>query len=312
MTQRLGRRRFLSVSAACCALAATGARAGTPVARWQGTALGARASLQLAGIGAEDAAPVFTAVQQELRRLEEIFSLYRPASEICRLNRDGMLQLPSPDLLSVLGTCAMLHAKTEGAFDPTVQPVFLRSAEAATHARAVSDEELDRVLPAVGWENVRVGAGEIRLLRAGAALTLNGIAQGYVTDRIAMLLRQRGLTDILVDMGEVTALGHRAGGTGWRAGIAAPGGAILRRLVLADRALATSAPKGTLLDAAGRLGHIFDPATGREAQGCSVVSVSAPDATLADGASTALCVLPRHRHAGVLARLPGCRIELTV
>jgi len=293
-------------------MAATRPRAPGPAPHRAGTALGAQASLQLAGIGPRDAVPVFTAIQREIRRLEEVFSLYRPSSEICRLNRDGSLKAPSPDLLSVLGACDTLHAATDGAFDPTVQPVFVRTAEAATRARALSDDDLGGVVPAIGWQDVHFAAGEVRLLRPGAALTLNGIAQGYITDRIATLLKRRGFVDVLVDMGEIAALGHRPDGAAWRAGIAGPGAGMLRRIVLTDRALATSAPKGTILDAAGRIGHIFDPETGREADGCAVASVSSPTAVLADGISTALCVLPLHRHAGVLARLPDCRIELAI
>jgi FAD:protein FMN transferase len=42
--------------------------------------------------------------------------------------------------------------------------------------------------------------------------TLNGIAQGYVTDKIVDLLRGQGIDHSLVDMDETRAIGARADG----------------------------------------------------------------------------------------------------
>ncbi|RVT81891.1 FAD:protein FMN transferase [Rhodobacteraceae bacterium CCMM004] len=308
----LSRRRFLTVSAAACGLAAGGAHAAPPSARWRGTAMGAAASLHLVGLAAEAAAPILTDVAREVRRLEDIFSLYRPGSEIARLNAAGRLARPAPDLLAVLSLAGHLNAATGGAFDPTVQPLFAVAARAAADGCAPEAEAVAAARAVVGWDGVAFDADAVRLDRPGAALTLNGIAQGYVTDRIAALLRARGLTDILVDMGEIAARGHRPDGHAWQAGIADPEGALLKRLRLADRALATSAPLGTVLDPEGRIGHIFDPAAGVQAAALRLVSVSAPEAALADGLSTALCVLPAARHAAVLRRFPDTRIELAV
>lgn len=312
MKHLFNRRRFLTVSAAACALTGRAVRAEAPIARWSGSALGARASMQLVGVNAQEAAPAFTAMQAEITRLEKVFSLYRANSEICRLNRDGRLRAPSPDMLTVLAHCDVLHAATNGAFDPTVQPIFLQSANAAIQARGLSDQERTSAVSLVDWKSVHVTPDEVRLMRPGAALTLNGIAQGYITDRIAALLQAQGFADILVDMGEVVASGHRFDGADWQAGIASPEGALLKRLTLSDRALATSAPKGTVLDPDGLIGHIFDPATGGEAIGCSVVSVSGPTAVLADGLSTALCVLPASLHQRVLARFADYRREISI
>lgn len=109
---RMSRRRFLTVSAACAALPAIPSSAQT--ARWQGTALGASASLRLEGLTDTQAAPIIAAVEAELERLELIFSLYRTESELTRLNGQGFLNAPSPELLSVLSLCSALHDATAG------------------------------------------------------------------------------------------------------------------------------------------------------------------------------------------------------
>lgn len=307
----LTRRRFLAVSAAAAALPRA-ARAAAPVHRWRGVALGAPASMTLVGPGPNAAAAVFTAVEREVARLEEIFSLFRPGSAVARLNAAGRLADPPAELLEVLRLCADLNQASAGAFDPTIQPLWLLQAARAAEGRAPRAVEIAAARRRAGWRHLRVSPRQISFARAGMALTLNGIAQGYIADRIAALLRRRGLTDVLVDMGEIAALGRRRDGTPWRAAIARPDGRIVRQVTLSERALATSAPRGTLLDPAGRIGHILDPRNGQPSDRWLLVSVSAPQAALADGLSTAFCLMPREAIAAALRRFPGAALETLV
>lgn len=296
------RRRFLQVSAAALVLPAAAGRAAVPMAQWRGIALGAGASMTLAGIAQAEAAPVFAAMEAEIGRLEGIFSLYRTDSEVVRLNRDGRLSTPSADLLNVLSLSQSVWAASDGAFDPTVQPLWLALARGGDAAA------LDGARGLVGWESLRWDAAEVRLMRPSMALTFNGVAQGYVTDRIAGLLAERGFADILVDMGEIAARGRHGSGRPWRAGIAAPDGNILRQLQLSDRALATSAPLGTVLDAEGRRGHIVNP-RGNAPDLQRLCTVSAPNAALADALSTACCLLSPDAAHAMVAAMPGGVLE---
>lgn len=290
------RRRFLSIAAAACALPGA-AMANAQTVRWTGVALGAPASVTLVGINAIDARPVFARLEAELARLERIFSLYRADSALVRLNQTGRLAAPPPELLGLLRLAGRIHAVTEGAFDPTVQPLWQALANGADIAAARR---------CVGWEGVHFDAQEIRFDRPGMALTLNGIAQGEITDRVAALLGGQGFGDILVDIGEIVARGQRPDGGPWQAGIATPQGEIVQRVTLSDRALATSAPNGTRL--AADQGHIIGP----KGQGPrhSLVSLSAPNAALADGLSTALCLLDGPSAQAAVQRFPGVKIEV--
>jgi len=308
MTQALTRRRFLAISAAACA-APRGAFAAGEVARWRGVALGAQASITLAGLDEAAATPVFAAAAAEIARLEDIFSLYRPRSEISRLNAAGALAAPSPEMLELLSLSGAIHHATQGAFDPTVQPLWNVWAEATGPAPDAT--ALASARAAVGWDGVAFDAEAIAFRRPGMALTLNGIAQGYIADRVAQLMRGLGLTDVLIDAGEIAALGVRSDGRPWRVGVAAPDGAVLAKAALRDRALATSAPLGTLLGAAGE-GHILDPRTGASRAAWRVVSVSAGRAAAADGLSTAFCLLGRDEIDRALAAFPEARLEVLV
>ncbi|HFQ15860.1 MAG TPA: FAD:protein FMN transferase, partial [Rhodobacteraceae bacterium] len=176
------RRRFLTISAAATGAILAGPASGANLYRWQGMALGASASITLAH---PDAERIVARARREIARLEGVFSLHRPDSALARLNRDGHLANPPFELLECLGQCGAVHAASGGAFDVTVQPLWALYAAAAARGGYPGADEIDAILPLVGWARVRFDSSEIRLARPGMALTLNGIAQGYIADRVA-------------------------------------------------------------------------------------------------------------------------------
>ncbi len=317
---KLSRRRFLALSAAAGGLsllprAAAAAAAAAPPLVWQGLALGARASLTLYHPDPQEARDILAAAQAEIARLESVFSLYRADSAISRLNRDGRLDAPPPALLQLLSQTQAIAALTEGAFDPTVQPLWrlyaahfaAPGADPAGPPRAA----LERALASVDHRALRISPEAVGFERPGMAITLNGIAQGFITDRVAALLRRRGLERVLVDLGEQRALGPGpAEGRPWRAGILDPsdGTAVVQELDLQDRALATSAGAGTLFEPSGRHHHLFDPRSGLSSGRHASVSVLAPTASLADGLSTACSNLEDDRIAALCRGLPEVEV----
>ncbi len=296
MTQaNVTRRRLLQISAAV-PLAGLSARAAAaaPAAHWQGVALGAPAQIVLAGMTQDEAGPVFAMVRDEIARLEAIFSLYQTGSALSKLNAAGRLTQPPPELLEVLSLSAAVWSASEGAFDPSIQRLW------QARAMGVPDPDVQG-----GFGDLRLAADEI-VLRPRTALTLNGIAQGYITDRVAAMLRGQGLRDLVVDAGEQRALGMRPGGGGWRIGIAAPSGAVLAQVSLRDRALATSSPEGTVLP--NGQGHIIDPRTGRSTARWGTVSVLHDSAAVADALSTAACCLNAQDTQMMLSHFDGAAL----
>ncbi len=300
----LNRRRFLTISAAAAGLAASGARA-APARVWTGVALGARASIRLDHPQAEAIAARAAA---EISRLEAIFSLYRAESALSRLNADAVLAVPPAELLECLTLAGAVHRASGGAFDPTVQPLWALWAERISAGARPEAAELAAARAPGGWGDLGLDADEITLA-PGMGLTLNGIAQGYIADRVAALLEAEGLTDILIDTGEHRALGGMPGGDGWPVTLAQGGSLALRQ-----RALATSQPLGTVFDGEGRFGHILDPRTGEPAAPVwRAISVTAPSAALADALSTAACLMPdRAAIDGLVAQFADVRCDSAV
>lgn len=294
------RRRFIMISAAAFALAAP-ARA-APVFRWQGVALGAQATIRLAH---PDAAAITARAAAEIDRLEGIFSLCRDDSALSRLNRAGRLDDPPFELLECLTVAGSVHRASGGRFDPTVQRLWEAHARAAVAGRALTEAERAQALAVTGWDGVAVGPDRIAL-QGGMGLTLNGIAQGYIADRVAALLAAEGLGDVLVDTGEMRAVGGHPDGRPWPVRVAGSG----KALPLRDAALATSSPAGTMLDASRGVGHILDPRSGGPARApWRSVSVTARSAAVADALSTAACLCgDRAGIEAVIARFEGARL----
>lgn len=294
----LTRRRFLTIASAAC-LAAPAAEA----FRWQGTALGARAQIVL---DHPRAIAITEAARAEIDRLEDVFSLYRPGSELVRLNAAGVLPAPSFEILECLALARGVHDATEGRFDPTVQPLWQLLAGSYVQGHAPRSADLAAARAGIGFDRVRFDAAEI-VLSDGQQLTLNGIAQGYIADRVARLMRTEGVADVLIDTGEILAMGSAETGRGWPVTIA--GEAAARRL--SGRALATSAPLGTTVDSDGRVGHIIDPRRGGMTRPfIRQVSVSAASAAVADGLSTGLCLAEGRAGAErLLSKVKDARLE---
>jgi thiamine biosynthesis lipoprotein len=142
----------------------------------------------------------------------------------------------------------------------------------------------------VDYRGIEIGAAAVRLARPGMAVTLNGIAQGYITDRVAELLAEAGMPHALVDAGELRALGDGPDGAPWRVAVAHPATPV-RTIGLAGAAIATSAGRGSPFTADGRVHHILDPRTGACPPPDRAASVIAPGATAADALATALTLL---------------------
>ncbi len=316
------RRRALRIFAVAAGLplGITALRAIAPKGRLftrQYSVLDAVSDLTLWHTDADFVGRTFLKVEVEIDRLERIFSLYRPDSEIARLNAAGRLSCPSRELRTLVEQSQRLGELSGGAFDISVQPLW-RLYEAHFWSRtdvkpdiAASAHEVARTQ--VDFREIDSGAAEIRFARAGMAITLNSLAQGYVTDVVADMLRHEGFERAVVDLGEYRTLGRDPDGHPWRIGIRDPGSPdrVARAVELADMALAVSGGYGTTFEPSGRFHHIFDPATGASANRLVDVAVIAPTATAANGLSTAICVTGETRAPALLAAYPGTRALLT-
>lgn len=275
-----------------------------------GLAFGTVVALTAAGRDAGTIEAAITDGFRSMRAVEASASLFRADSALSRLNRTGFIDAPDPHLTALLGFALALAAETGGAFDPTVQPLWLIWSEAAARGARPDAVTLRAALGRVGWQRVRLEPDRIRL-ESGTELTLNALIQGYAADRVMAALSAHGIADAFVDTGEFGAVGAHADGTPWRLGLADPKAPENVAAVIAPFSgfAATSGDYNMSFSDDRADHHIFDPHTGRSPGGLASVTVMAPTGLVADGLSTAGMVLGRDRGARLLATRPNCTIR---
>ncbi len=164
----------------------------------------------------------------------------------------------------------------------------------------------------VDFRRLRMAPERIAL-GAGMAVTLNGIAQGYITDRVATLVACARLVARLRRHGR-NAGARPPAGKGGLVGRYRGAAGLDRapvRIAVADGAVATSAGYATAFEPTRRAHHLFSPRTGRSAGSFVSLTVTAPRATQADALSTALYVLPAERIPSILGRFRSVAAYVT-
>jgi thiamine biosynthesis lipoprotein len=244
----------------------------------------------------------------EMERLEEILSRHRPGTPVHRLNRTGRLTGAPPELLAVLGHALDCASLTDGAFDVTMAPLLeLYTSCFATRGRPPSDAEVAATLERVGWRGLRIDHDSVTFELPGMAVTLDGIAKGYVVDRAVAILAAAGADRVLVDAGGDMAAGGTSVDEPWRVAIRHPRDArdSLGVLEFGAGSVASSGDYVQSFTPDRRFHHILDPRTGRSPDHTSAVTVVAHTAMAADALSTAVFVLGPAAGVALLDRLGG-------
>jgi thiamine biosynthesis lipoprotein len=252
-----------------------------PAAREVRVVMGSTAEVRAAGL--TDPTAAFDAAFAALDRVDDAMSLWKP-SELERLNDAGAARV-SADVLAVLLQALDVAAASDGAFDPTVEPLVRASGGLGGAQRTLGDAERHRLLASVGYRRVHVDepAAEVRL-EPGTRLDFGGIAKGYAADLVLAALKAAGATSGLVDLGSssLSVFGEPL------------------TVVVRDPDKPTNPPWATfrVRDAAvsssggdQRPGHIVDPRSGRPATGVLSATVVARTGIEADALSTAVYVL---------------------
>ncbi len=284
-------------------------RAGLHRVRQTRTQMGTLVTISAVHPDAEAARMMVASTFDEIERLESLLSRHRVGTPVWSLNETGVVRAPPRELLEVVRKGIDYWALTAGAFDMTIAPLLnLYYSSFAETGVAPPREEIQRALALVGSEHVRVSDGEIAFEKAGMAVTLDGIAKGYIVDRAVEVLRKRGAERVLVNAGgDMASAGEALGGDAWRIALQDPRvpGGNLGVVRLQGESVATSGDYMQFLTPDMSLHHILDPRTGLSPEHTSGVSVVAPSAMAADALSTATLVLGPGEGMELLDRLDG-------
>jgi FAD:protein FMN transferase len=237
--------------------------------------------------------------------LEDIFSDYRPTSELMRLcEKAGGPPVPvSPELFFVLQRAQKVAAQSDGAFDMSVGPLIQLWRSARKDRRLPPLTVLRETKARVGWRHIVLDEKRrtVRLAVPGMRLDAGGIAKGYACDEAQKELRRHGITRALIEAGgDIVVSAPPPGKSGWKIDVDG------RTWTLTNRAISTSGDTNQFVDIGGRrYSHIVDPRTGLGLTNRIAVTITAPDGMTSDSLSTAVSVLGEEKGRALAAHYTG-------
>ena len=259
-----------------------------------------------------------SAIDSVLEAVDVEFNLWRPDSRINAINafshRDSLFTFVDENGLwsSIWAQSLDLFEASEGAFDPTVQPLVELWGFGLRKRSEVTPMAVDSALMHVGmtFENIDLNEVErdrnyqfttVRKRNPRTCLDFNGIAQGMTVDLLTDMLEERGVKNYMVEVGgEVKCGGNRMDGKPWRIAVDRPtepvDGDYNREMQtvmnVSDAAICTSGNYRKFYEMDGiKRSHTISPFSGYPVQhGLLSATVHATSASTADALATACMV----------------------
>ena len=161
------------------------------------------------------------AAEEEIYRLEQLFSCQAPEAELARCNRAGEMTV-SAETSALVQTTLDLSEATGGAYDPTLYPLSLAWGFSGGAYRVPDAEELRSLLAVTGASRVSVNGCRVTL-QPGTQLDLGGIAKGYAAGQLRKLFTEAGVRSAIVSLGgNIAAIGTKPDGSDWQVGLQDP------------------------------------------------------------------------------------------
>lgn len=261
-----------------------------------------------------EAQRALSAALDEIARLEDVLSEWRPGTEISRINDaagNGEAIAIGPDTYEVMRVGMEVSALSGGAFDLSWAAMrglyhFERGV-----TPTLPDPKLVKERKAlVSYKQIAFdpAAHTVRLKKKGMALGTGGIAKGYALDRAAAILEQAGFTNYLMFAGGQVQVHGARSGRAWRVGIKHPRylDKHIGMFEVHDGSIATAGDYEHAFVVDGkRIHHIIDPATGYPATRSASVTMITRTGIEADALDNACFIVGPKRCIEMLAKLPS-------
>jgi FAD:protein FMN transferase len=248
------------------------------------------------GETSEQTAAAIDKAFQEIVRMDDLMSNYKPESALSNLNRSAHFHAEkvSPDLYRAIERGVQLSSLSDGKFDITVAPLVNLWKAALAGGSVPSPQQQQQAQACVGYDKIELTPPDQIVFHSSCLqLDLGAIGKGYAVDRAADVLHSLRIQNALINAGGSTilAMGSPPGQPGWLVHLRDPSHKIDPYVILKNESVSTSEQTSRSLLGPDSPGHIIDPATGRPLDTELAVSVVAPTGTLSDGFSTTLLLL---------------------
>ena len=234
-------------------------------------------------------------IEAELQKVDDEFSMFNEHSTVARINRGEQVSR-SPMFNEVFELAQTINHETDGAFDVTVAPLVNAWGFGFKNESMPTRQQVDS------------------LLKIRNQYDFSAIAKGYGSDVVARLLRSRGISNFMVEIGgEIVTQGISERRLPWKIGVTKPtddslsvNGELQTVLNITDVAMATSGNYRNFSYKGGRkYAHTIDPKTGYPVQHSLLsATVLAKSCAVADAYATSFMVMGIERAKALLERHP--------
>jgi FAD:protein FMN transferase len=244
------------------------------------------------------AGPAVDAAFAEFDRLDAMLSVWKPGSDILRINAAaGRQAVPvSAETREVLSIARQVSEWTNGKFDVTFGALSdVWKFDHDRDNRVPGDAEIAARLPLIDYRAIAIdeAARTVSVARAGMRVHVGGIGKGYAVDRAIAVLKADGIRHALVNAGSssIGTIGAPPNAAGWpvRLDVRVSDRDVL---LLRDTSMSTSQQRLLpLAFASGAVGDIINPRTGAPTEQTTKVVVVMANGTAADALSTSLVLM---------------------
>lgn len=252
-------------------------------------------------------------IKTELMKVDSSLSPFNEESVISAINNNKEVR-PDQMFIEVFNLAMGISKDTDGAFDITVAPLVNAWGFGFKNGSQPSKQQVDSLMQIVGYQKVRLTDGIVMKHDPRIMLDCSAIAKGYGTDRVAKLLRSRGVENFMVEIGgEIVTRGVNPDRKPWKIGVTKPtddslhvGHELQTILNVTNKAMATSGNYRNFYYKGGKkYAHTIDPKTGYPVQH-SILSatVITKSCAVADAYATSFMVMGLEKAQKVLERHP--------
>jgi len=137
-------------------------------------------------------------VYSEAKKLQKIFNLYDPKSELSKLNKQREIEA-SDHLVHVLKKAMIFSKYTSGEYD-------------VTQGKKILARKKGEKLPEANcsYKDIIIVGNKIKLVNEDVLVDLGSLAKGYITDVLVDLLKEKGIEDGFIDSrGDMITFGEK-------------------------------------------------------------------------------------------------------
>lgn len=235
----------------------------------------------------------------EITRIENLISEWRPETQISQVNQNAGIKPIKVDkeVFDLTKKSLYFSKLTDGAFDISIVAMDKIWKFDDSMNELPSEQAIKESVRNVGYQNIILDStnSTIFLKNPGMKIGFGSIGKGYAADKTRDLMKSMGVKAGIIDAsGDISTWGNQPDGKPWAIGINNPFNdhKMAAILYFKENAVTTSGSYEKYAEIHGkRYSHIMNPKTGYPSTGLTSVTITGPNATMANGFSTSVMVL---------------------